>query len=111
MTVLFAYIPIDTDEKAKALARTVVSRRAAACANILGPMTSVYEWEGVVREESEWLIILKTTTERKEELTELVMELHGYDCPCVVYLPISDGNPAFLQWVDTRCRPDGKKTP
>lgn len=110
MTVLFTYIPIDTEEKAKTLARTVVSRGLAACANILGPMTSVYEWDGAVREESEWLIILKTIVERKEELTKLVGELHGYDCPCVVYLPISDGNPAFLQWVDAQCRSGGKGT-
>ena len=62
-------------------------------------MTSVYRWEGAVQEEQETAIILKTRAENIDVLTARVKEIHSYDCPCVVALPVDGGNQEFLSWI------------
>lgn len=93
----------DTDEALR-IGRALVGERLAACVNILGGITSVYEWDGRVEEGGEVAFIAKTTEERVAALTDRVKALHSYDCPCVVALPIDAGNPAFLDWIDTQTR-------
>jgi periplasmic divalent cation tolerance protein len=76
----------------------------AACANVLPGVTSVFRWQGEVQEDGETALILKTRSELVEPLTKRVKELHSYDCPCVVALPIAGGNPDFLQWIADETR-------
>ena len=71
----------------------------AACVNLLENMRSVYRWEGAVQEDTEVVLIAKTTESRFPELVETVKAMHSYDCPCIVGLPVSGGNRAFLDWV------------
>ena len=97
-TVLF-YVTAKDAEEAHLIAKTVVEERLAACANILGGMESVYRWQGKVCEDKETALILKTSAERKTALIDRIRELHSYDCPCIVCLPITDGNPDFLKWI------------
>ncbi len=89
----------DKAEGAK-VARPLVEEGLAACVNIVEGLTSVFMWKGKVEEETEALLIIKTTTERLYELIGRVKELHSYDVPEVIALPIVDGNPAFLQWIE-----------
>ena len=98
------YVTAESKDEALRIGRSLVEARLAACANILPPMTSVYRWEGAVQEDSEVALILKTRQELVESLTERIKELHSYDCPCVVALPIIGGNPDFLQWIDSETR-------
>ncbi len=100
MSVSFVYITAADEEAAGRLARDLVERRLAACANILGPIRSIYWWEGAVQEERETALILKTRADLVPRLTERVREIHDYDCPCVVALPVEAGNAAFLGWVE-----------
>ena len=93
------YITAENTDEARAIGRALVDARLAACANVLGPMTSIYRWEGAVQEGEEAVLIAKTTAALVEALTAKVRELHSYDCPCVVALPVEDGNPAFLDWI------------
>ena len=99
MDTLFVYVTTKDATEAKMIARAVVGERLAACANVLGSIDSVYWWQGRVCEESEVALVLKTTAERKPGLIHRIKELHSYACPCVVCLPIADGNRDFLNWI------------
>jgi len=90
-------LPVDAD--AAAFARTLVGERLVACASVLAPMTSVYTWEGKLAEEQERQLILKTSREGVPALWDRVRELHPYDVPEFVVLPIVDGNDAYLRWI------------
>lgn len=105
MSVVFVYITCPDRDTALSLARAVVEERLAACGNILDGMTSIYRWEGAVREESETVLILKTRGELVDSLMARVIEMHPYDTPCVAALPIQAGAAPFLEWVrrETNC--------
>ena len=97
-TVL-VYVTAKDNAEAKMIARAVVGERLAACANVLGSIDSVYWWQGRVCEDNEVALLLKTSSERESELINRIKELHSYECPCVVCLPIADGNRDFLNWI------------
>ncbi len=105
MEAFFVYLTAKDAAEAKSIARTVVAERLAACANLLGETRSIYWWNGELVEDGEVALILKTSGERKNELIDRVRELHSYDTPCVVCLPIADGNPDFLDWIAAETRP------
>lgn len=106
MQTFFVYVTTANEAEALHISRTVIEERLAACANLLGGMKSVYWWDGKVCEGQEVALVLKTSEERKVQLIERVKELHSYDCPCVVCMPIADGNPDFLDWIAAETRPD-----
>jgi periplasmic divalent cation tolerance protein len=95
----FCYVTAGSREEALAIGRTVVEERLAACANVLDGMTSIYWWQGALQQAGEAVLILKTRTELLERLTARITELHSYDCPCVIALPIAAGNPSYLDWI------------
>jgi periplasmic divalent cation tolerance protein len=99
MTVHLVYITAGSREEARRIGQALVAERLAACANILEGMHSIYWWEGNLEEADEAGVIAKTRHDKLEALTARVRALHSYDCPCVVALPISAGNPAYLQWI------------
>lgn len=99
------YVTAPSQEDALKLAQALVSERLAACANVLGPITSVYWWDGKLNQDAEVALVLKTRADLVEPLTARARELHPYECPCVVALPIDGGNPAFLQWIAAETRP------
>ena len=96
----FIYITCGDTEEARRLASALVEERLAACANIISGMRSVYRWKGAVEQAAETILILKTTEDRAGPLTDRVKELHSYECPCIVMLPITGGNPDFLRWIE-----------
>jgi periplasmic divalent cation tolerance protein len=81
------------------LVRRVVQERLAACGNVIPGLTSVYRWEGEIQEDPEALIILKSTQDGIERLRRRVEELHPYDVPEFLVLPVSHGSSAYLRWV------------
>ncbi len=93
------YVTAPSHDAALRLARVAVEERLAACANVLGPITAVYWWDGKVNQEGEVALLLKTRAALVEALTARLRELHPYECPCVVALAIDGGNPAFLSWI------------
>lgn len=99
MEYRWVYITASNVAEATALGRTLVDERLAACANVLGGMTSIYRWEGEVREEPEAALVAKTRADLVDAITARIKSLHGYTCPCVVALPIREGNPDFLAWI------------
>lgn len=99
MQPVFLYITADTPEEAASLGRTLVEERLAACVNILASITSFYWWEGKVQQGTETALIAKTEAGLTGSVTERIKGLHGYDCPCVVALPVTGGNDDFLAWI------------
>ncbi len=98
--LVLLYVTCADGDEAKAIAHTLVDERLAACANILGPMTSVYRWEGAIQEDGETLMILKTVASKIERLQERIGELHPYDLPEILVLNVCGGSPAYLSWVE-----------
>lgn len=86
-------------ETAKKLARALIEERLAACVNQLPGLTSTYRWQGEILEESEALLLIKTTQERYEALQTRLLQLHPYDVPEVIALDIAAGHAAWLDWL------------
>ena len=90
-------LPVDAD--GPGFARSIVEERLAACVNLLAPMESIYRWEGNIEHETERQVVIKTSRERVAALWDRIRELHPYDVPEFLVLPIVDGNDAYLRWV------------
>jgi periplasmic divalent cation tolerance protein len=99
MAVNFIYMTTGSKREARQIGKALVESRLAACVNILDNMQSIYRWEGKIQEESEVVLIAKTTDTLLSSLIDKVKSLHSYDCPCIVSLPVLDGYPPFLDWV------------
>jgi len=90
---------------AETLAKALVDRRAAACVNILAPCRSVYRWKGAVETAEEHPLFAKTTRDRYALLEQVVRELHPYELPEIIAVPLG-GLPAYLEWVAAETRPE-----
>lgn len=99
MKAFLVYMTAGSREEAVRIGGVLVAERLAACANAFDGMTSIYRWQGEICEDAEAVLIAKTTEDRVAALTDRVAELHSYDCPCVVALPVEGGNTAFLDWI------------
>ena len=84
---------------AEALAEKLVEERLAACGNVVPGLTSIFRWDGAVQREEEALLMLKSTLGQVEVLTGRIVELHPYDVPEVLVIPVESGNSAYLEWV------------
>lgn len=93
------YVTVPNRADATKIAKTVVSERLAACANIMDGMSSIYWWDNQLQEDSETVLILKTRKDLSSKLIERIEALHSYDCPCALALAIEDGNAEFLNWI------------
>lgn len=91
---------IDSAEGAEQLARGVVTAWLGACVQVVGPMRSVYRWEGAVEVAAEWQCVVKTTAARADELVEHLTAEHPYEVPEVLVTPVVGGNPDYLDWLD-----------
>lgn len=87
------------EDEGVALARALVEKRVAACVNVIPIIQSVYEWEGKVRQGSECLMIIKSTTDVFDALETTVKSLHSYSVPEIIALPIARGSQEYLSWV------------
>lgn len=95
----------DNEEAARALAAGVIDAKLGACAQVVGPITSVYRWEGEVQTEQEWRVEIKTAADRVPALTEHIKANHSYDVPEVIATPITGGSPEYLSWLLNETRP------
>jgi periplasmic divalent cation tolerance protein len=86
------------DDRAEALARTLVDEQLAACVNVHGPMMSTYRWKGQVEREAERQLVIKTTRERLSDLEARLRALHPYELPEFVVIE-TNGSDAYVKWV------------
>lgn len=87
-------------ESANRLGGRLVEERLAACAQVVGPVSSVYRWQGEVETAAEWYCHLKTTAARVPALMSRIRELHPYETPEIIALPVAEADPAYLKWIN-----------
>ncbi|WP_328312994.1 divalent-cation tolerance protein CutA [Streptomyces sp. NBC_00442] len=97
--VLSVWTTTDSEDKAAALARGAVEARLAACAQIAGPVTSVYHWAGGIETTREWQVLFKTTAGRYRALERHLLAAHDYETPEILAAPVAAGSPAYLSWI------------
>ena len=85
--------------QAVAVARVLVEERLAACVNVLPAMTSIYRWDGAVQQDAEEQVVIKTTASALAALERRIGDLHAYDVPELIVVPIASGGAAYLSWI------------
>ena len=96
---------LPTRDEAERIARHAVTGRLAACAQVSGPLRSVYRWRGAVEEAEEWLCTLKTTRLAWPALEAAIVAAHPYENPELVAVTIDAGAPAYLEWIAAAVAP------
>jgi len=99
MQVIVVYCTFPSEEKARQIATVLVESQLAACVNLLPSVQSVYSWQGKVEHAQEVLAIIKTSAPGYAALQAKIQELHPYEVPEIIALPVQQGSPAYLQWV------------
>ena len=97
--VLLVYVTCPAEEVAADITKTMIEKKLAACGNILPMGRSFFRWDGKIEEAGEATIIFKTTSEAWPALRAAVEQMHPYDVPCIVAVPVTDGHAPFLAWV------------
>ena len=85
---------------AQAIARALVEKRLAACVQIIGPITSTYWWQGEIETAEEWLCLIKTRADLFEQVEAAIKEVHPYDVPEILAVPVVAGSEDYLAWLD-----------
>jgi periplasmic divalent cation tolerance protein len=103
----FLQVQTTTDSRAEAveLAQAAVQARLAACAQVAGPIASTYWWEEGIERAEEWLVMLKLSADRYDDLAAFLTDRHSYDEPEIIAVPIIAGSPGYLDWVEDETRP------
>jgi len=97
---IFVYITASSLEEAKEIGKKLLEKKLAACVNIF-PITSMYWWEDKIEEALEFVMIVKTKTEKFKELREEVLNLHSYETPCICAFAVEDGFRGFFNWIES----------
>jgi periplasmic divalent cation tolerance protein len=96
---LLVLTTMPTSDAAAEIAKKLVGERLVACANILPALRSIYRWQAKVQDENEVLVLLKTRHQHFERLKARILELHPYDVPEVIAIPVEQGHQAYLDWI------------
>ena len=88
-------------DKAEEMAQKVIVSGLAACVNIIDNAKSIYKWEGELKTDTESILFIKTATKKVENLIKSIRKDHPYEIPEVISMTISEGNPDYLNWVDS----------
>ena len=97
--LIWIYVTCRDAAQAEDIAKGLVDKRLAACVNILGPIRSIYRWEGKRCDEKEVALVAKTRRDLSEQSTAFIRSIHSYKVPCIVAIPLEGGNPDFLAWI------------
>ncbi len=85
--------------EARRISESLLERRLIACANIIGPVDSIFRWKGKVESEQEFALLMKTQERHIDAITGIVSEIHSYELPEVSALPIIDGSAGYIEWI------------
>ena len=92
-------VTIGNIDEGKKIARILVEDKLAACVNIIKDITSIYHWKGKIEEDSEHLLLIKTTDEKSKELIQRIQEIHSYENPECIGFKIEKGSEKYLNWI------------
>ena len=99
MEPIVIYCTVPTKKEATEIAKHLVAKKYAACVSIIDKVHSVFSWDGEMCEENELLLIIKTEKERFDRVKETINDMHSYNIPEVIALPIVEGSENYLQWI------------
>jgi periplasmic divalent cation tolerance protein len=95
---------VDSEDDAVRLGRSIVGARLAAGVQIVGPIRSLYWWQGDLKDSQEWQLLIKTTAERFPALEEHIKASHSYETPEIIITPIIGGSAEYLRWISEETR-------
>lgn len=98
------YVTVSDEEEAVAIGELIVKERLAACSNIISDMKSIYWWEGAVEKDNESILILKTLEKNVDKIIDRIKEVHSYDNPCIIALPVFNASNDYLNWLKEEIR-------
>jgi periplasmic divalent cation tolerance protein len=101
--LLLAVSTFPDQETARDISNELVTKKFAACANILPGVQSIYRWKEKIETGNEILVLFKLSEHRQSEFQEKLRSLHPYEVPEIIFVPISNGLPEYLQWVTESC--------
>lgn len=108
MGAILVMTTVGREDEANEIAREMVARRHAACVNILPSMRSVYRWQGKICQDSEYLLLIKTSQAEYPAIADLIQELHSYDLPEILAFDVARGDAGFLDWIDASLDKDAE---
>jgi len=100
----FILTTVSTEEEGHMIANELVKNKLAACVSIVPKVHSVYEWENAIQNETEVLLMIKTTKAREKDIYQTVQSLHSYEIPELITLPIDNGSDTYLHWLENSVR-------
>lgn len=95
--IIFCTVP--DPAMATKISTSLVEKKLAACCNTIAGITSVYRWQGKIENEREQLLIIKSTEEKYKQIEDEIRSLHSYQVPEIICMPVTQGNPAYLNWI------------
>lgn len=98
------FTTVEKREDAEKIAKTVVERRLAGCVQVLGPIKSTYWWKGDIETAEEWLCIIKSKKNLYTEIEKAIKEIHPYETPEIIAIPIIAGYEGYLKWLDNELK-------
>jgi periplasmic divalent cation tolerance protein len=101
---------VDSEPKARAIADQLVTERLAACVQIVGPVSSVYHWNGQLERATEWLCLAKTTGARLDQLIDRIRVIHPYQQPEILATPVLAADQGYQRWVVSEVGPPSQET-
>ena len=101
--VLLALSTFPDQETARDISNELVTKKLAACANILPAVESIYRWKEKIESGNETLVLFKLSEDRQSAFQEKLRSLHPYEVPEIIFIPISSGLPEYLRWVTENC--------
>ncbi len=90
---------VDSREKAEEIAGKLLNAKLAACIQIIGPVKSMYWWKGVIEDSQEWICLVKTKAEMYSEVEKMIKNIHSYEVPEIIAIPVIQGYDKYLQWL------------
>jgi periplasmic divalent cation tolerance protein len=94
------FVTVPTKKEGERIAEVLIERKLVACVNILNEIQSIYRWKGEVHQDNEFLLLIKTTEEKSDELIKTIEEIHSYETPECIGIRIQKGSKEYLKWIN-----------
>ena len=97
--VVLVYVTTSDEHEARRIGSALIDKKLAACVNIIPGMRSIYRWQGKVVNDNECVMLVKAPKDNTEAVVENIKEMHSYEVPCAVVIPLIQGLPEYLDWI------------